>query len=135
MLGILLPFALKFLGEGVIGKMLSHRREIKKSANERDRIRLDHEIKILDHEVKRRDQQRDIQLKEMEHPYLWWPKFALSMSVCGYWAARFLVKMLGLGDFGVAVSALSTEEAAVSGIVVGALYLPVAWKKAIRGTG
>lgn len=133
MLGVVLPFALKFLGEGVIGKMLSHRRELKESANERERIRLEHEIKILDHEVRRRDQQRDIQLKEMEHPFLWWPKFALSMAVCGYWATRFLVKMLGLDDFGIAVSALSTEEAAISGIVVGALYLPVAWKNALRG--
>jgi hypothetical protein len=125
-------FLLRFLGEGLVGEWLGHKRAQAETAAGREKTRLDHEIRLGEHELRRRDQQRDIQIKEMEHPYLWWPKFLMTMAVCGYWAARFAVKTFGLDEFGVAVSALSTEEAAVSSIVVSALYLPAAVRR-IRG--
>jgi hypothetical protein len=31
---------------------------------------------------------RDLQIREYEHPFLWWPKFLLMLFVCIYWAAR-----------------------------------------------
>ena len=69
--------------------------------------------------MERRKAIRDLQMREYEHPFLWWPKFLLMLFVCLYWAARFMVKLTGLNDFNVGVAELSQTEAVVSSLVPG----------------
>ena len=57
------------------------------SANERERLGLDADVKVLGYELARRKAIRDLQIREYEHPFLWWPKFLLMLFVCLYWAA------------------------------------------------
>ena len=45
-------------------------------------------MKVLGYELERRRAIRDLQIREYEHPFLWWPKFLLMLFVCLYWAAR-----------------------------------------------
>ncbi len=44
---------------------------------------------------------RDLQMKEYEHPVLWWGKCILMLSVGLVLAARFIVKLTGLDHFNV----------------------------------
>ena len=78
---------------------------------------------VLGYELERRRAIRDLQIREYEHPFLWWPKFLLMLFVCLYWAARFLVKLVGLDDFNVAIAELSQTEAVVSCLVPAYMFL------------
>lgn len=137
MFAALLPlipsFLLRFVGGNVLSTVLAHKREQSNSAGEIEKARLEHEIKKLDYEVRRRDQQKELALKDAEHPFLWWPRMLLLSSVSAYWSLRFAVKAFGLDDYGVAISELSTEEAAVSGLVLSAILLPSTVKKVRDG--
>lgn len=118
-----IPFAKGLLGEGLVEGWLSHKRKLAESANEQEKIRLDAEIRMGEHELSLRAMARDLQLKEYEHPVLWWGKFLLLLSVGMYWAARFQVKTWGLDDFGVAIKELTVTEASVSGMVLAYWFL------------
>ncbi len=121
--GFLFPFLKSFFGEGVIETVLNHKRQVAASANEADRVRIDADVRALEFELDRRKAQRDLQLKEAEHPYLWWPKFLIMMAVAVYVFARFNVKIWGLDDYGIAVADLSDWEAGVASVVLGYLFL------------
>lgn len=137
MFAALLPlipsFLLRFVGGNVLSTVLAHKREQTNSAGEMERVKLDHQIKKLDYEVRRRDQQKELALKDAEHPFLWWPRMMLLSSVSAYWSLRFAVKAFGLDDYGVAISELSTTEATVSGLVVSAILLPPTVNKIRNG--
>jgi hypothetical protein len=132
-LGLVFPLIKSFLGENLIEKMLAHRRQLAASAGERERVALEADVKVLGHELERRRAIRDLQMKEYEHPFLWWPKFLLMLFVCLYWAARFLVKLAGLDDFNVAVAELSQTEAVVSSLVLGYMFLGNKLERLARG--
>ncbi len=122
-LGLVFPLIKSFLGENLIEKMLAHRQALAASANERERLGLDADVKVLGYELERRRAIRDLQIREYEHPFLWWPKFLLMLFVCLYWAARFMVKLTGLDDFNVGLAELSQTEAVVSSLVLGYMFL------------
>jgi hypothetical protein len=122
-LGIIFPFLLRFLGEGTIGTILEHRKEMAATATAAEKQRLDADVRHAEFELQRRAMQRDLMLKEMEHPWMWWPKFLIMLFVGLYWAARFFVKFTGLNDFNVAIAELSEPEAAVSLMVLGYMFL------------
>jgi hypothetical protein len=132
-LGFVFPLIKSFLGENVIEKMLSHRQALASSANERERLNLDADVKVLGHELERRRAIRDLQIREYEHPLLWWPKFLLMLFVCLYWAARFMVKLTGLDDFNVAIAELSQTESVVSSLVLGYMFLGNKIERMVRG--
>ncbi|MCC6383378.1 MAG: hypothetical protein IT304_12800, partial [Dehalococcoidia bacterium] len=73
-LGLVFPLIKSFLGENLIEKLLAHKQALAASANERERAELDADVKILGYELERRKAIRDLQLREYEHPVLWWPK-------------------------------------------------------------
>jgi hypothetical protein len=123
LLGLVFPFIKGFLGDGLVEKFLNHKKDLAASANERERMNLDADVKVLASELERRRAIRDLQMKEYEHPILWWGKCILMVSVGAYWAARFIVKLTGLDDFNVAVSELSQTEAVVSSMVLGYWFL------------
>lgn len=133
LLPLLPSFLLRFVGGNVLSTVLAHKREQTNSAGEMERVKLDHQIKKLDYEVRRRDQQKELALKDAEHPFLWWPRMMLLSSVSAYWSLRFAVKAFGLDDYGVAISELSTTEATVSGLVVSAILLPPTVNKIRNG--
>jgi hypothetical protein len=58
----------------VIEKMLAHRQALASSANERERVSAEADVKVLGYELERRRAIRDLQIREYEHPFLWWPK-------------------------------------------------------------
>ena len=132
-LGFIFPFIKSFLGENLVEKMLAHKQALAASANERERMELDADVKVLGYELERRQAIRDLQIREYEHPFLWWPKFLLMLFVCLYWAARFLVKLTGLDDFNVAIAELSQTEAVVSSLVLGYMFLGNKIERIARG--
>ena len=132
-LGFIFPVIKSFLGENLIEKMLAHKQALAASANERERVELDSDVKVLGYELERRKAIRDLQLREYEHPFLWWPKFLLMLFVCLYWAARFMVKLTGLDDFNVAIAELSQIEAVVSSLVLGYMFLGDKIERMVRG--
>lgn len=123
LLGLIFPFIKMFLGDNVIEKLLNHKKELAASANERERMNIEADVKILGYELERRRAIKDLQLKEYEHPFMWWPKFLLMMLVCSYWSARFAVKLIGLDDFNVHITELDTTEAYVSSMILGYMFL------------
>lgn len=116
-------FLLKFLGSGVIESVLSHKRQVLQSANERERIGLEREIKRLENEQDRRKRIAELQALEYQHWALWWPKMIIGLSVATYVAGSFAVKTLGLGDYNVAVPPLDAWQQGVAAIVVGYIFL------------
>ena len=132
-LGLIFPIIKSFLGENVIEKMLAHKQALANSANERERLNIDADVKVLGYELERRKAIRDLQIREYEHPFLWWPKFLLMLFVCLYWAARFMVKLTGLDDFNVAIAELSQTEAVVSSLVLGYMFLGQRIERMVRG--
>jgi hypothetical protein len=123
LLGLVFPFVKAFLGDGLVEKVLAHKRAQAASANEEKRMYLEADIKIIEAESKRREQIAALQAKEYEHPLLWWGKFLLTFNVGMYWACRFFVKWTGLTDFNVAIAELSEPEVVVSGMVLTYWFL------------
>ena len=123
LLGLVFPLIKGLLGDGLVEKYLNHKRAQAATASAERKANLDADVKVLESEVRRREQIKELQLREYEHPFLWWPKFLLMLFVCLYWAGRFMVKLTGLNDFNVAIAELSTEEAVVSSLVLGYLFL------------
>ena len=116
-------FLLKFLGGGVIQSIIAARQTELSSANETRRIQVQADLNNLNFELQRRQAQRDLQLKEMEHPVLRFGKGILMIAVGTYWAGRFGAKLFGLSDFHVFIQDLSPPEETVSTIVLGYLFL------------
>lgn len=133
-LGLVFPLVKSFLGENLIEKLLAHKQALAASASERERVGIEAEMKVLGYELERRKAIRDLQIREYEHPILWWPKFLLMLFVCLYWAARFMVKLTGLDDFNVAVAELSQTEAVVSSLVLGYMFLGDRIERMVRGS-
>ena len=132
-LGLIFPIIKSCLGENMIEKMLAHKQALAASANERERVSAEADVKVLGYELERRRAIRDLQIREYEHPFLWWPKFLLMLFVCLYWAARFMVKLTGLDDFNVAIAELSQTEAVVSSLVLGYMFLSDKLERMVRG--
>ena len=132
-LGFIFPVIKSFLGENLIEKMLAHKQALAASANERERLNLEADVKVLGYELERRRAIRDLQIREYEHPFMWWPKFLLMLFVCLYWAARFMVKLTGLDDFNVGLAELSQTEAVVSSLVLGYMFLGGKIERMVRG--
>ena len=132
LLGLVFPFIKAFLGDGIVEKLLNHKKELAASANEREKMNIEADVKVLEFELERRKAIRDLQIKEYEHPFMWWPKFLLMLFVCLYWAARFMVKLTGLNDFNVAIAELSDTEAVVSGMVLAYMFLGDKISRALR---
>lgn len=82
-------------------------------------------------EAERVESVKTLQLKEMEHPFMWWSKFLIMLSVALYIFARFMVKTFGLGDYQIAVQDLDNWEASVASLVLGYMFLKNEIKKVI----
>ena len=59
LLGLVFPLIKSFLGENLIEKMLAHRQALAASANERERVAIDADVKVLGYELERRRAIRD----------------------------------------------------------------------------
>lgn len=118
LLGLVFPLIKGFLGDGFVEKFLNHKKDLAASANERERMYLEADIKSLEFEVRRREQIKELQLKEYEHPVLWWPKFMIMFSVDFYWFAVFMHATFGLSDFGIVIPELTAPQEAVSIMVL-----------------
>lgn len=116
-------FLLRFVGEGALEKVLVHRKDMAASANELEKAKMNADLKGIEFELQRRAMIRDLQLREYEHPLLWWPKAIIMLAVALYVFARFTVKTWGLSDFHVAVAELDTWEAGVASVVMAYLFL------------
>ena len=132
LLGLAFPFIKGLLGDNLVEKILADKRAKLASANELEKAKIEADIKTGEQELERRRLIRDLQLKEYEHPFMWWPKFLLMLFVCLYWAARFMVKLTGLNDFNIAIAELSEPEAVVSGMVLAYMFLGDKISRALR---
>lgn len=132
LLGLVFPLIKGLLGDGLVEKFLNHKKDLAASANERDRMNLEADVKVLEFEVKRRETIKELQLREYEHPFLWWPKFLIMMAVAFYWFATFMHVTLGLADFGVLIPDLTPPQDAVSVMVLAYMFIGSKIERMIR---
>ena len=132
LLGLVFPLIKGLLGDGLVEKFLNHKKDLAASANERDRINIEADVKVLEFEVKRRETIKELQLREYEHPFLWWPKFLIMMAVAFYWFATFMHVTLGLADFGVLIPDLTPPQDAVSVMVLAYMFIGSKLERALR---
>lgn len=123
LLGLVFPFIKGFLGDGLVEKYLNHKKDLAASANERERMNIEADVKVLEFELERRKAIKELQLKEYEHPLMWWPKFIIMMSVAFYWFVIFMHSTLGLGDFNIVIPDLTPAQEVVSSLVLGYMFL------------
>lgn len=122
-LGLILSFLPNILGGNLVEKWLGHKREQLASANEREKVRIEADIKVLEAQRDRIAKIAELQVKEYEHWALWWPKFLIMISVALYWFAVFMHSTLGLKDFGIVIPELTPMQEAVSTAVLGYMFL------------
>jgi hypothetical protein len=132
LLGLLFPFIKGMLGDGLVEKVLAHKREQLASANELEKAKLNADIKMGEYELERRRAIRDLQIKEYEHPFMWWPKFLIMMAVAFYWFSVFAHVTLGLADFGIVIAELTPMQEAVSTTILAYMFLDGPIKRALR---
>ena len=123
LLGLVFPFIKGFLGDGLVEKYLNHKRAQAETASAERKANLEADIKVIEFETKRRETIKELQLKEYEHPFLWWPKFIIMLAVAFYWFAVFMHTTLGLADFGVVIAELSPAQEAVSIMVLTYMFI------------
>lgn len=129
MIGVILPFVLRFLGEGVVGSFLEHRKDMAASANERDRIKYDRDVKLAEHELRRRQAQRDLQIAELERPAMYLPKALLMWCTSLYLSAIILASLFGLKTrYGLVIEDTPPAIWNVMMMVVGYWFLDKALK-------
>jgi hypothetical protein len=133
LLGILFPFIKGLLGDGLVEKVLNHKRELATNATALEKANIEADVKSLELELQRRAQIKELQIAEYEHPIFRLGKGFLLISVGLYWAARFQVRTWGLDDFGVAIKELTPTEATVSAMVLAYWFLGDKIARAIRG--
>ena len=132
LLGLVFPLIKGLLGDGLVEKFLNHKRLAAETASAREKMNLDADMRVIEAELARREMIKELQFKEYEHPYLWWPKFLIMMAVALYWFAKFMHKTFGLADFNVAISDLTTAEEVVSSLVLGYMFLANKIERMVR---
>ena len=130
--GLLFPVIGRFLGDNVVEKLLNHKRLAAETASAREKMNLDADMRVIEAELARREMIRELQIKEYEHPYLWWPKFLIMMAVAFYWFATFMHVTLGLADFGVLIPDLTPPQDAVSIMVLAYMFLGQKLERMVR---
>lgn len=133
LLGLLFPFVKGLLGDGLVEKLLNHKRDLETNATGLAKANIEADVKTLELELQRRGQIKELQLKEYEHPLLFWPKALIMMAVALYVFARFMVKTFGLDDYQVAVAELDAWEAGIASAVMAYLFLGSSLSRAMRG--
>jgi hypothetical protein len=132
LIGAIFPFILRFFGENTIEKVLAQKRLQMESANELDKAKLAADVKYGEQLIEEKRIKRDLQLKEYEHPFLWWPKWLVMMAVASYWFWLFTARTYGFDDFGIVIKDLSPEEKVVSGLVMAYWFLGDKIERVIR---
>ena len=132
LLGLVFPLIKGLLGDGLVEKFLNHKRMAAETASAREKMNLDADMRVIEAELARREMIKELQLKEYEHPYLWWPKFLIMMAVAFYWFATFMHVTLGLADFGVLIPDLTPPQDAVSIMVLAYMFLGQKLERMVR---
>ena len=132
LLGLVFPLIKGLLGDGLVEKFLNQKRLAAETASAREKMNLDADMRVIEAELARREMIKELQLKEYEHPYLWWPKFLIMMAVAFYWFASFMHVTLGLADFGVLIPDLTPPQDAVSIMVLAYMFLGQKIERMVR---
>lgn len=123
LLGLVFPLVKGLLGDGLVEKYLNHKRAQAETASAERKDNINADIKVLEFEVRRRETIKELQLREYEHPLLWWPKFIIMAAVAQYWFAVFVHATLGLQDFNIVIVELTTAQEVVSTMVLTYMFL------------
>jgi hypothetical protein len=123
LLGIVFPFLKSFLGEGIVQSYLNHKKDLAQTANEAEKVKIQADVNMAAYELERRKAQRDIQIAELPYSEMRRAKALLMWSIALYWFARFMIEVLGLGDYNIAIHPLSADMDAVSKMILAYLFL------------
>ena len=116
----MLAFILKFLGGGVLTKVLGHLESKARTETERERIRTTVTIEEIKSEISRRNAQKDIVVAQLGHPVAWVPRFLAELTATFYFMAIVIDAMFQLpGD----ISELPAPVAAVMATIFGGMFL------------
>ncbi|MBA3752663.1 MAG: hypothetical protein H0X01_00610 [Nitrospira sp.] len=83
----MLTFILKWLGGGVLNRVLGHLESKAKTETDRERIKSQVTIKEIEFELARRNAQKDVLLAETGHRWAWLPRFTFGISAAFYFVA------------------------------------------------
>jgi hypothetical protein len=123
LISLIFPFIKGFLGDEIVEKVLKHREAVAASANEASKIQAETDVKFAGYELERRQAQRDLQIAELPYTEMRGAKALLMWAVALYWFGRFMIEVLGLGDYGVTIHPLTTDMDVVSKMILAYLFL------------
>ena len=132
MITVLLPFLLKFLGEGAIQSWLNAKTAQQTSSAEVDKVWITAQVQAMQFELERRKTQRDLLLAELPYASMRYPKSFLMWTAAVYWGCRFLAEGLNVASFKVMISDLSPAASVVSTMILSYMFLSGDVQKIMR---
>lgn len=132
-LSFFFPLLKGLLGDGIVERLLNHKRAMADSANELQKANIEADVKVIEHELSRRSMIKELQLAEMRHDRMWKPKYIVMMVYALYVTGRVSVLLFGLDDYGVAVKPLDPWLEWLGGLVFGYMFLGEKIERAVRG--
>lgn len=123
LLGIVFPFLKSFLGEGIIQSYLKSKNDALALATDERKAALQADVTMASYELERRKAQRDLQIAELPYSEMRRAKALLMWAVALYWFGRFMIEVLGLGDYNVVIHPLSVDMDVVSKMILAYMFL------------
>lgn len=116
----MLALLLRFLGGGVLSKVLKTLENRADNETERERIRTSATIEEIRAEITRRSAQKDIVVAQLGHPVAWVPRFLAELTATFYFMSIVIDSIFQLpGD----ISELPAPVAAVMATIFGGMFL------------
>ena len=131
LLDLIFPFVKGLLGDGLVQSYLKHKQGMAASANEAEKVRIQADVNMAAFELQRRDKQKELQIAELPFSEMRRAKALLMWSVALYWFGRFMIEVLGLGDYNVVIHPLSDDMDVVSKMILAYLFLDGTIKRVI----
>lgn len=116
----MLALILKWLGGGVLDRVLSHLEAQANTQTERERIRTQVTIEEVKAEIERRHTQADVVKAELGHPVAWFPRLLASLTAV-FVLMTFVVRWLWFP--GTPLAELDPWVAGVIGTIFAGMFI------------
>lgn len=123
LIGLFFPFIKGLLGENIIQSYLKAKNDALVLASDERKAGIQADVTMASFELQRRAAQRDLQIAELPYAEMRRPKALLMWAVALYWFGRFIIEVLGLGDFGVVIHPLTADMDIVSKMILAYMFL------------
>ena len=131
LLGLIFPFVKGLLGDGIVQSYLNHKKDLAATANAAEKVRIQADVNMAAFELTRRQAQKELQIAELPYSEMRRAKALLMWAVALYWFGRFMIEVIGLGDYGVIIHPLSADMDVVSKMILAYLFLDGTIKRVV----